>query len=245
MLRVITRPPACAAVASVLVLATACAGDPDRAGPSLPMEEDIYVEILARLDLIRTRNYPAEQAGARDSVADSARTALLSDYDVAPEQLLSFAEIVGEDPATMEILSARIATLADSLRKEEMAAARDSAAAGGDSAAAGSDSAVAGGDSAAAVQGPPTGDGRRADAEERAAGPDSIPAADGTERTEAASGADSAAAAGDGRPVPGAAGAPLRAPDSAGAARPDLPARFPKELPPRVRSRPRTPPDST
>lgn len=125
MHRAFSRPRARAAVVPFLFLAATCAGEPERPGSPLPLDDDAYVEVMAQLELIRSRSFPAEEPETRQALADSARAAVLSDRGVDAGELLRFAEIVGADPGRMEDLSGRIAALADSLREIE-AAARDS-----------------------------------------------------------------------------------------------------------------------
>jgi len=156
MHRAFSRPRARAAVVPFLFLAATCAGEPERPGSPLPLDDDAYVEVMAQLELIRSRSFPAEEPETRQALADSARAAVLSDRGVDAAELLRFAEIVGADPGRMEDLYGRIAALADSLREIE-AAARDSLEAAArdslEAAARDSTGAAARGDSTGAAEG--------------------------------------------------------------------------------------------
>jgi hypothetical protein len=119
----------CVAVAALAVAVSGCGGSGDRSRSPLPMTEEAYVEVMARLEHLRRRSFPGSGPEAREAAADSARTGLLAERGLSADQLLRFAERVGSDPARMEAISERIAALADSLREIERTEARDTAAA--------------------------------------------------------------------------------------------------------------------
>ena len=101
-----------------LLLIIGCSDAPELSED--PIESDTFVSVMASLSQIR-QFPPAGTAGVdREARADSMREAILREHGITADQLLEFAEKVGEDPDRMVALAERIAEVSDS-----MAALRD------------------------------------------------------------------------------------------------------------------------
>lgn len=103
-----------------LSLVVGCGEDVPTAYSDLPMTEDSYVGVMA--DLVRLQRHPPVARGQieRDRLADSVRLEILERHGVSPSALVEFADIVGYDPAAMQVLAEQIAELADSLEADSI-----------------------------------------------------------------------------------------------------------------------------
>lgn len=114
------------------ILAAPAACDPAGPEPRGPIDDDTYVMVVSELADIRRFPPGGRDQLSRDAAADSARREVLDRYGVTVDELLSFAEIVGEHPARMVEIAEQISTVTDSLarlraRGEPTEAAADSA----------------------------------------------------------------------------------------------------------------------
>lgn len=113
--------------AAILAAPVAC----DPAGPEArgPISDDTYVIVMSELADLRRFPPGGRDQMSRDSAADAARRAVLDRYGVTADELLGFAETVGEHPARMVEISERISAVTDSLaelrRQGERAASVD------------------------------------------------------------------------------------------------------------------------
>lgn len=78
------------------------------------LPDSVYVQAVARLQLIPTPTDSAAQAEA-----DSLRALVLADHGVEPEQLLAFAEVVGREPGRSERIWEQIGAAVDSIREAD------------------------------------------------------------------------------------------------------------------------------
>jgi len=92
-------------------LVAACA---ERADPDAALADSVYIEVVARLRMIATPTDSAES-----QAADSARARVLTDYGVAPEELLAVAEVVGREPERSRAVWEQISAAVDSIREAE------------------------------------------------------------------------------------------------------------------------------
>ena len=92
-------------------LVAACA---ERADPDAALADSVYIEVVARLRMIATPTDSAES-----QAADSARARVLTDYGVAPKELLAFAEVVGREPERSRAVWEQIGAAVDSIREAE------------------------------------------------------------------------------------------------------------------------------
>lgn len=113
------------------ILAAPAACDPAGPEPRGPIDDDTYVMVMSELADIRRFPPGGRDQLSRNAAADSARREVLDRYGVTVDELLGFAEIVGEHPARMVELAERISAVTDSLaelraRGERTEAAADS-----------------------------------------------------------------------------------------------------------------------
>ena len=99
--------------AAILAAPVAC--DPAGSEARGPIADDTYVLVMSELADLRRFPPGGRDQASRDSAADSVRRAVLDRYGVTVDELLSFAEIVGEQPARMVDISERISAVTDSL----------------------------------------------------------------------------------------------------------------------------------
>jgi hypothetical protein len=92
------------------LLGLACA-DETPGVSALP--DSLYVDVIARLELIGNQATDPE----RQAIADSIRSAVLSEYGVDAAALLTFADEVGEQPARMRAVWEAIGDTRDSLQQ--------------------------------------------------------------------------------------------------------------------------------
>lgn len=123
-------------LAAAAAAGAGCAG-PERSEP--PVEEELYVEVMARLAAIRAASDPGRReeplSGGR---ADSLRRSVLTGHGLSRSDLEAFARVVGDEPVRMQSLWKRIGERADSLTEagwpvDTAAAAADSAGGAPDS----------------------------------------------------------------------------------------------------------------
>jgi hypothetical protein len=62
------------------------------------ISEDLFVEVMTRLVLIDVDPPPRPNQSAARAAADSLRTGLLGDYSLSADDLLLFADVVGQEP---------------------------------------------------------------------------------------------------------------------------------------------------
>lgn len=143
--------------AAILAAPVAC--DPAGPEPRGPIDDDTYVAVMSELADIRRFPPGGRDQLSRDAAADSARREVLDRYGVTVDELLGFAEIVGEQPARMVEIAERISAVTDSLarlraRGEPTEATADSAEVPTDALdeAASTDTADAGADTARATE---------------------------------------------------------------------------------------------
>lgn len=108
-------PKALVAILWAATLAAPTACDPAGPEPRGPIDDDTYVRVMSELADIRRFPPGGPDRASRDAAADSARRAVLDRYDVAVDDLLGFAEVVGEHPARMVEIAERISAVTDSL----------------------------------------------------------------------------------------------------------------------------------
>ncbi len=99
------------------LLLLACGRDEVTPVPNdaLTLLEDTYIQVMAELSDLKRRPPPARIAADRERLADSVRTQILEAHGVTPEELLTFSEIVGRNPARMQLLAERIAEQVDTI----------------------------------------------------------------------------------------------------------------------------------
>ncbi len=103
-----------------LSLVVGCGEGAPTASPDLPMPEESYVGAMADLTRLQRNPPVARGQGERDRLTDSVRLEIFERYGVSAARLVEFADVVGSDPATMQILAERIAELADSLEADSI-----------------------------------------------------------------------------------------------------------------------------
>ncbi len=140
--------------AASLAATTAC--DPAGPEPRGPIDDDTYVTVMSELADIRRFPPDGRDQVSRDAAADSARRAVLDRYDVTVDDLLSFAEIMGEHPARMVEIAERISGVTDSLAKLRARGKRTEEAA--DTTDVGADTTDVGADTAGATEPRPIGE---------------------------------------------------------------------------------------
>lgn len=114
----VVRPGAAKALVTIFSAAlvaapTACdSTSPEARGP---IDDDTYVMVMSELADIRRFPPGGRDQTSRDVAADSARRAVLDRFGVTVDELLTFAEIVGDQPARMVEIGERISAVTDSL----------------------------------------------------------------------------------------------------------------------------------
>ena len=101
---------------AVMVVAAACG--PAEPESRLSVDADTYVVVMSELADLERFPPPGSDEMTRGARADSARVAILERHGVTVEELLEFAETVGEDPHRMVELVERIVVITDSLANE-------------------------------------------------------------------------------------------------------------------------------
>jgi hypothetical protein len=86
--------------------------------PSLPIPQETYVGVMAELARLRKRPPAARSAPERERLTDSILGEILARYEVSPEEIVEFADVVGRDPTFMMELSQAIAEASDSMDAE-------------------------------------------------------------------------------------------------------------------------------
>ncbi len=94
-----------AVLVMVLMASAACSGSPPTVEPG------VYIEVMARLSMAESRFLDSARA-------DSARRAVLEEYGVDPEALVTFSERYGGDVEFMTGLWRRIEAVVESLEAE-------------------------------------------------------------------------------------------------------------------------------
>ncbi len=108
-----------------LSLLTGCVEGAPTASPEPPVPEDSYVQVMA--ELTRLRRHPPIAGGQieRDRLADSVRLEILDRHGMTAADMVALADVAGSDPARMQLLAERIASLADSLDADSIRADAD------------------------------------------------------------------------------------------------------------------------
>jgi len=103
---------------AVLVASAACRG------PTGPIDDDVYVEVMSRLSAVEARLLDPARL-------DSARAAIFSEWGVTGEDLVDYSTTYGGDLARMTRVWGRIQVTADSLEAAEAEALFDDTERGG------------------------------------------------------------------------------------------------------------------
>ena len=81
-------------------------------GPTAPIDDDLYVEVMSRLSVVEARIVDAART-------DSARAAVLRETGVSAEDLLEYTRVFGGDVEKMAELWERIRVVSDSIEAAE------------------------------------------------------------------------------------------------------------------------------
>jgi hypothetical protein len=92
--------------AALVAVCAACGG------PSAPIGDDLYVEVMSRLSIIEARLLDSAST-------DSARAAVLREMGVSAEDLIEYSRVFGGDVEKMAELWERIPIIADSIEAAE------------------------------------------------------------------------------------------------------------------------------
>lgn len=85
--------------------------------PPGPMDVDTYVSVMSELIHLDRFPPPGSDRVTREARADSMRREILDRYGVTTDEMLTYAETAGEQPALMLEISDRIVAITDSLAR--------------------------------------------------------------------------------------------------------------------------------
>lgn len=118
----VTAPGARTALAPLLFLGAAAlaAGACGSGGPTEqgPVDRDTYATVMGELADLQRFPPPGPDSVTREARADSLRREILDRHGVTADELLTYAEMAGEQPGLMLEISNRIVAVSDSLARE-------------------------------------------------------------------------------------------------------------------------------